>query len=173
LNHIRSNGNITTPEGASLPLADILGDPLYCSVFETSNNSQLMAIARQVYLTHEIYYNATGNYRAFSEGASFSTHWAYEWVVLSDGRTWVVLDESFHNYNISPMIYAKIALSFLAIYNTTYAYNMSVYLEKTLPDPTNGYSESVDESGSPFMGVGLNTNGMIIGAAKYYIQNNP
>ena len=156
-----------------LPKAGLLGDPLYCSVFETSSNPQLMSIARQVYLAHEAYYNVTGNYRAFSEGASLSTHWAYEWVVLPDNRTWVVLDESYHNFDISPMIYTKIALSFLALYNTTYAYNMAVYLEKTLPAPSNGYAEGVTEDQAQFTGVGLNTNGMIIGAAKYAIQNNP
>ena len=179
LNNIRVRGTTTTSENVTLPLADILGDPLYCSVFETSNSSQLMVIAQQVYLAHEAYYNATlqatgqGQYRAFSEGSSLSTHWAYEWVVLSDGRTWVVLDEQYHDYNISPMIYTKIAMSFLAIYNTTYAHDMVVYLERTLPDPINGYSEGVDESGAQLTGVGLNTNGMIIGAAKYAIQNNP
>ncbi len=138
-----------------------------------------MSIARQVYLAHEAYYNATlqatgqGQYRAFSEGASLSTHWTYEWVVLPDNRTWTVLDEKGSNYNISPIIYTKIAIGFLAIYNTTYAYNMVVYLEKTLPDPTNGYSEGVDESGAQLTGVGSNTNGLIIGAARYAIQNNP
>jgi hypothetical protein len=173
LNHIRSNGTIKTPEGATLPLAEILGDPLYCAVFETANNSQLMTIAQQVYTAHEMYYNVTGNYRAFSEGGSLSTHWAYEWVVLSDGRTWTVLDESYHNFSISPMIYTKIALSFLAIYNTSYAYNMSVYLERALPDPSNGYGEGVDESGSIMSGSGLNSNGLILGAANYAIKNSP
>jgi hypothetical protein len=173
LNNIRLAGTTKTPENATLPLAGLLGDPLYCSVFETSSNPQLMSIARQVYLAHEAYYNVTGNYRAFSEGASLSTHWAYEWVVLPDNRTWVVLDESYHNFDISPMIYTKIALSFLALYNTTYAYNMAVYLEKTLPAPSNGYAEGVTEDQAQFTGVGLNTNGMIIGAAKYAIQNNP
>ena len=93
LNNIRSAGTVKTPEGASLPLAAILGDPLFCAVFETTNNPQLMAIAQQVYTAHEMYYNVIGNYRAFSEGGSLSTLWAYEWVVLSDGRTWTVLDE--------------------------------------------------------------------------------
>ncbi|MCL5949021.1 MAG: DUF3131 domain-containing protein, partial [Candidatus Bathyarchaeota archaeon] len=76
LYNIRMRGNTTTPENATLPIADILGDPLICSVFETSSNSQLTAIARQVYLAHEAYYTATGQYRAFSEGGSLSTHWA-------------------------------------------------------------------------------------------------
>jgi hypothetical protein len=172
LTNILSSGNATTPEGISLPLSSILGDPLLCSVFDLGNNSQLMAITRQVYLAHEAYYNATGQYRAFSEGASLSDHWLYEWVVLPDNRTWVI-DGNSSNYDVSPVIYTKISMGFLAIYNTTFARNMAIYLEQNLPDPVKGYSEGVDESGSQLTGVGLNTNGLILGAAKYAILNNP
>jgi hypothetical protein len=168
-----SSGNVTT-YGVSLPLASILGDPLLYSVFElNNNNSQLMAITRQVYLAHEAYYNATGKYRAFSEGGTLSSHWAYEWVVLPDNRTWTILDEKSSNYDISPIIYTKISLGFLAIYNTTYAHDMAVYLEQNLPDPTKGYCEGVDESGAQLIGLGVNTNSLIIEAANYAIQNNP
>ena len=132
-----------------------------------------MTIMRQVYLAHEAYFNATGVYRAFSEGASLSDHWTYEWVVLPDNRTWVILDEKNQPFNISPIIYTKVAMGFLAIYNTTYAYNMNVYLEKALPDPSNGYCEGVAEDGAQLTGTGSNTNGLILGAAKYAIQNNP
>ena len=173
LNNILSSGNVST-YGVWLPIAAILGDPLLCSVFELNNNSsQLMTITRQFYLAHEGYYNATGQYRAFSEGASLSDHWTYEWAVLPDNRTWVILDERNSDFNISPIIYTKISLGFLAIYNTTFAKDMAVYLERTLPNPTSGYSEGVDESGMQLQGIGLNTNGLILGAAKYAIQNNP
>ena len=76
-------------------------------------------------------------------------------------------------FDISPIIYTKMAMGFLAIYNTTYAYNMNVHLEKTLPAPSNGYCEGVTEDGVQLTGTGSNTNGLIIGAAKYAIQNNP
>ena len=168
-----SSGTVTT-NNVTLPISTILGDPLLCSVFDLNNNSsQLMTIMRQVYLAHEAYFNATGVYRAFSEGASLSDHWTYEWVVLPDNRTWVILDEKNQPFNISPIIYTKIAVGFLAIYNTTYAYNMNVYLEKALPTPSNGYCEGVAEDGAQLTGTGSNTNGLILGAAKYAIQNNP
>jgi hypothetical protein len=174
LNNILNAGNVTTPQGVLLPKASILGDPLLCSVFELNNNdSRLMALAYQVYLAHEAYYNATGQYRAFSEGSSLTTQWVYEWVVYPDGRTWVVLDISGQNLSITPVIYTKVAMGFLAIYNTTFAKNMCVYLENALPDPTQGYSEGVDESGTPLTVVIHNTNGLILDAALYAIQNNP
>jgi hypothetical protein len=173
LNNILSSGNVTT-NGVSLPRAAILGDPLLCSVFElNNNNSQLMSVTRQIYLAHEAYYDATGQYRAFSEGGSLSSSWTYEWVVLPDNRTWVILDSKGLDYNISPIIYTKISLGFFAIYNTTYARDMAVFLEQSLPDPSRGYCEGVDESGAVLTGIGLHTNGLIIGAAKYGIQNNP
>ena len=173
LTNIINSGNVTTPEGAQVPKAGILGDPLYCSVFDVGNISKLMTIAYQAYHAHEAYYGATGQYRAFSEGASLSDHWTYEWVVMPDGRTWVVLDEKNNPFGINPIIYTKIAFSFLAIYNSTYSLNMSIYLEQTLPDPTRGYGEGVDESGIQLSGSGLNTNGMILGAANYAIKNSP
>jgi hypothetical protein len=172
LSNILSSGTTTT-NNVTLPISAILGDPLLCSVFELNNSSQLMTIMRQVYLAHEAYFNATGVYRAFSEGASTSDHWAYEWVVMPDNRTWVILDEKAQPFNISPIIYTKIAVGFLAIYNTTYAYNMNVHLEKALPAPSNGYCEGVTEDGAQLTGTGSNTNGLILGAAKYAMQNNP
>ena len=171
LNNIFSAGKVTTYGDVWLPKSQITGDPLLCSIFELNNtDSRLLTLARQVYLAHEAYYNDTGQYRAFSEGPSMSGGWEYEWVVLPDGRTWT-LDES--NSNTSPMIYSKVALGFLAIYNTTYAKNMSVYLENTLPEPSIGYCEGVDESGHTLERVGSNTNSLILDAALYAIQNNP
>jgi hypothetical protein len=174
LSNILSSGNVTT-NNVTLPISTILGDPLLGSVFDLNNNSsQLMYIMHQVYLAHEAYYNATTPhvFRAFSEGASLDYHWTYEWVVLGN-QTWVILDENNQPFSISPIVYTKIALGFLAIYNTTYAYNLNVYLEKALPAPEHGYSEGVNEDKQQLTGTGSNTNGLILGAAKYAIQNNP
>jgi hypothetical protein len=175
LSNMFSAGNVTT-NGVSLPLATITGDPLLCSVFETANNSQLMALVRQVYLAHEAYYRATGNYRAFGEGGTLSSVWAYEWVVLPDNRTWAVLDQNNLNLTIRPIIYTKIAVGFLSIYNTPFAKDMNVYLEQNLPNPAGtaeGYCEGLDEASKQLTRSGIHTNGMIIEAARYAIKNNP
>jgi hypothetical protein len=172
MNNIFSAGNITT-NGVSLPLAAITGDPLLCSVFELNNNDpKLMALANQVYLAHEAYYNATGQYRAFSEGPSLSGDWQYEWVVLPDKGTWVIMDGG-SQANISPLIYTKVAFSFLALYNSSFAKNLSVHVEDAIPAPVDGYCEGVDEAGTLFPGVGLNTNGLILDAAAYAVNNGP
>jgi hypothetical protein len=177
LNNIFSAGNVTT-YGVSLPKATILGDPLLCSVFELNNNdTRLMALARQVYSAHEAYYNANGTYVAFSEGNSVSNGFIYEWVVLPNGDTWKITASGSGSYlDINPInfiIYNKVAFSFLALYNTTFARNMVVYLEQNLPDPTNGYSDGADNSGNLVSQVGSNTNGLILDAATYAIQKNP
>jgi hypothetical protein len=49
---------------------------------------------------------------------------------------------------------------------------MSIYLENTLPEPSNGYCEGVDESGQLLERVASNTNSLILDAALYAIQNN-
>jgi hypothetical protein len=175
LSNMFSAGNVTT-YGVSLPRAMITCDPLLCSVFETANNSQLMTIVRQVYLAHEAYYRATGRYRAFSEGGTNEIIWAYEWVVLPDNRTWAVLDQNNLNLTIHPIIFTKIAIGFLAIYNTSFAKNMNIYLEQNLHNivgTSEGYCEGLDEANNQLPRSGIHTNGMIIEAARYAIKNNP
>ena len=126
LNNILSDGTVKTSQGVSLPNAIITGDPLFCSIFELNNNdTKLTNIAKQVYLAHEAYYNATGQYRAFGEGPSLSTDWEYEWVVYGN-QTWITLYSNYQPTNVPPLIYTKISMSFLALYNTTFAYNMAV-----------------------------------------------
>ena len=76
-------------------------------------------------------------------------------------------------FEMSPIIYNKVAFSFLALYNTTYAINMVAYLEQCLPTPTNGYYDGADNSGNLVRDLGSNTNSLILDAALYAIQNNP
>jgi hypothetical protein len=170
LSNIFSASKVTT-NGVSLPMAEISCDPLLCSVFETKNNTRLMTLTREVYLAHEAYYNATGTFRAFSEGSAPQGNWAYEWVVLPNGRTWAVLYGDGPDLNIPPVIYTKTSISFLAIYNTSFAKNMTVNLERNLPDPSDGYCEGVDEAGTQDVHFNVHTNGLIIGAAKYAMQS--
>ncbi len=176
LNNILSANVTYSPYGnVSLPEASIGEDPLLFSVFELNNNSsQLMALSRQVYLASEAYYNATGDFAAFSEGNSPSNGYIWEWVVLPNGDTWKITGSGSSAYlNIDPVIYNKVAFSFLALYHTTFARNMVVYLEKVLPDPTNGYADGATNSGSLVSSGGSDTNGLILDAALYAIQNNP
>jgi hypothetical protein len=170
MNNILSGGSVVT-NGVSLPIGDIMCDPLLCSVFETPNTPQLMTLANQAYLAHEAYYNATGQYRAFSEGGTTTDSWAYEWVVYRDGRTWAILYADGSNLNISPVIYTKVAVGFLALYNTDFAENMTVYLEKNLPTPLFGYLEGIDENAAQITACGIHSNGLILGAARYAIYN--
>jgi hypothetical protein len=171
--NIMAKPTINTPENISLPSIRLTEDPILCSIFELNNNpSQLTSLARQAYLAHEAYYNATnGKYRAFGEGNTFSDEWAYEWIVY-DNRTWYVTNVEGPS-NMTPIIYTKVAFSFLALYNTTYARNMVMYIEDKMLNPTDGYSNGVDESGTLLGGTGLHTNGLILSAARYAIQNNP
>jgi len=176
LNNIFNSGNVTSPYGnVSLPNAPISCEPLLCSVFELNNtdSSRLMGLMSQVYLAHEAYYNATGQYVAFSEGNS-PNGFVWEWVATGSGDTWKITQSGSSSYlDMKPVVYNKVAFSFLALYNTTFARNMVVYLEQSLPDPTNGYSDGADNSGNLVSSVGSNTNGLILDAALYAIQNNP
>ena len=178
LNNIIHADTVST-YNVSLPKAEILCDPLLLSLFELKNNSpQIKKLTDLFYLAHESRYNETKQYVAFSEGNSGSNGFIYEWVVLPDGRTWNVTDiyrNELKDFN--PIIYTKVAISFLALYNTSFARNMTVYLEKSLPEPSSGYSDGADYTeqidGRILVSqVGSNTNGLILEAASYFIQNN-
>jgi hypothetical protein len=168
---VKFDGNIY------LPQSDISCEPLLHAVFELKSNPRLIDLAKNVYLAHEANYTATGGqYVAFSEGNSGSRGFIYEWVVLSNGAKWTVTDVNrnvFENFN--PIIYTKVAMSFLALYNTTYSRDMVVYLEKSLPEPTFGYSDGADYSAQSasrtlISQTGSNTNGLILEAVRYAIQ---
>jgi hypothetical protein len=171
LSNIASKPKVTT-YGISLPNIPLTCEPLLCSIFElNSTDIRLADLMGQVYLAHEAYYNTTGQYVAFSEGNSMTSQFIYEWIVAPNGSTWKITDNAKTvYYNINPIIYDKVALGFLALYNTTYSYNLSVYLEKNMPKPTNGYLAGVDTTGKVVPGAGSNTNGLILDAALYALQ---
>jgi hypothetical protein len=171
------NSTVTTPEGISLPKAAISCEPLLCSVFELANNSQINALSKQVYLAHEARYNATGQYVAFSEGDS-SKGFIYEWVETPYGDMWKVMNNGENTYsNMNPIIFTKVSISFLSLYNTAFARNMAIYLEKSLPASTSGYYSGADFNADPnsanqVQSIDSNTNSMILDAANYALKNN-
>ena len=162
LNNIISAEKVET-YGVKLPKADILSEPILHAVFDLEQDQRLLKLARQVYLAHEARYEETGNYTAFSEGNTDleNPSYVYEWVVLSDGRTWVI------NVEITPIIYLKAAVGFLAIYNTEFARSMVEYVEARLPESTSGYMDGIDEDGRLVRTIIDKTNGLIISAARY------
>jgi hypothetical protein len=172
LDNILSKETITA-NGVILPKVPLTCEPLLCSIFEISNvDSRLSNLMKQVYLAHEAHYNATGQFVAFSEGNSLTKQFIYEWIVAPNGGTWKITnDAQTLYYNIDPIIYSKVAFSFLSLYNTTYSYNLAVHVEKILPTPTEGYLSGIDTTGKIIPSVGSNTNGLILGAALYAIQN--
>jgi hypothetical protein len=177
-NKILSNmyaSTVITSENVTLPKADISCEPLLYSFFNLNANPKIVQLMNQTYLAHEAKYNATGQYVAFSEGNSQSG-FVWEWVVMSNGNTWNITSGQTY-LNINPIIYNKVSLSFLALYNTTFARDMSIYLERILPDPANGYSAGADYNANSnnanlVASVDSNTNGLILSAARYAIKNN-
>ncbi len=175
LNNIRNAETVNT-YNVTLPKASILCEPLLYSVFNSNNssNENLAWLMNLTYSAHEAMYNATGQYAAFSEGIS-SAGFVWEWVVLPNGDTWKITVSDGSYPTINPVIYNKVALSFLALYNTTFAYNMVVYLEKLSPDPSTGYCAGADYSkdinfANVYPTVDSNTNGLILSAAKYALH---
>jgi len=157
--------------GAQLPIAKISCEPILLSIFELEQaDPRMLNLSKQVYLAHEVFFNDTGQYRAFSEGPTKSG-FVYEWVVLPDGRTWIVQNQEGSDLDIVPIVYTKVAFSFLALHNTTFARDIVTSLEYSLPDPGAGYCDGIDEEYANKIEVkGSNTNGLILSAARYAVQ---
>ena len=172
LNNIVSAPAVST-YGVTLPSAKLMGEPLLLSVFNLAPNVKLDGLADQIYFAHEARYTATGKYVAFSEGNTGldNPSYVYEWVVKEDGSTWVIDDIAQAPVAISPIIYFKTAIGLLALHDTSFTENMASYLESKLPSPSSGYSDGVDESGRVDTSEIDKTNGMVIGAALYAIDN--
>jgi hypothetical protein len=170
LSNIINSPTVTSPYGNfELPDAPVTCDPLLMSVFETNDTSQLMGYMKQIYLAHEAYYNATGDYVAFSEGNSPNGDYVYEWVVAPNGSTWQITTGGSY-VDMNPIIFTKAAFGFLALYNTTFAHRMCTYIEEQTPTPTTGYYGGVFNSGGANGEIDSNSNGLIIEAALYALQ---
>ena len=173
LNNIVSAPTIST-YGMSLPTSKLACEPLLLSVFNLDPNVKLNGLADIVSLAHEARYSATGKFAAFSEGNTGLDNpaYVYEWVVKEDGSTWTI-DDGAVNVGIVPIIYFKAAVGLLAISDSTFTENMVSYIESKLPTPSSGYSDGVDENGRVATSDIDKTNGMIIQAASYAINNLP
>jgi hypothetical protein len=147
---------------------------LFLSAFNLAPNAKLDGLAEQVNLASAARYIATGKFVAFSEGNTGLDNppYVYEWVVKEDGSTWTI-DDGQNAAAISPIIYFKAAVGLLAMHDTPFTENMVSYIESKLPSPSSGYSDGVDENGRVANSDIDKTNGMIIQAAFYAINNLP
>jgi len=169
------NNIVTAPMvetyGVKLPKAQISGDPLLHSLFELKPDARLLELSKQVYLAHEARYRATGKYGAFSEGNTglSDPSYVYEWVVMSNGRTWVIKDHAGGDREITPIIYFKVAFGFHAIYGTEYTRRMVDYVNSSFKDFTYGYMDGVNEERRLVDTIIDKTNGLVISAARYAV----
>ncbi len=171
LDYIMSAEKVET-YGVELPKAHLISEPMLHAVFELKQDTRLLELTRQVYLAHEARYEATGYYTAFSEGNTglIDPAYVYERVVEPDGQVWVIQRHSETEVDITPIVYFKVAVGFYAIYETEYAREMVEYLRSLLQEPGDGYMDGVDEDGRIVRTVIDKTNGLIIGAARYAME---
>ncbi|MDR1992511.1 MAG: DUF3131 domain-containing protein [Nitrososphaerota archaeon] len=176
LDNIFSAEYITVSGNVRLPKAAISCEPLLCAFFEIENNDpRLTTLVNLTYSAHEAHYNITKKFRAFGEGpgsTSSGIGWQWEWVMLADGRAWIVLDDKQNAVTASPMVYTKIAYSFLAIYDNNFTRSLCLFIDQPTHELAEGFGHGYDEDGKSRYGAGSLTNGLIIGAARYYLEQH-
>ena len=63
--------------------------------------------------------------------------------VVPTGTGWKVSNEDQNEYySMPPIIYTKVAFGFLALYNSTYARSMVIFLNKSCPRPPTATQEA-------------------------------
>ncbi len=131
-------------------------------------------MSRQVYLAEEARYNATGKYTAFSEGnivGESGETYIWEWVVLPNGNTWVIEKDQTSVISVTPVVYLKVAVGLDALYNTNYTQSMVNAIAPVCLTHS-GYQDGINENGQVVSTVIDKTNGLILAAALYAINNN-
>ena len=174
LNNIVNASTVET-YGVALPEAKVTSEPLLLSIFNFQQpDARLLNLSRQVYLAEEARYNATGKYTAFSEGNIVGVNgvtYVWEWVVLPDGSTWVIEKDQTSVISVTPVVYLKVAVGLDVIYNTNYTQSMVDAIEP-VSLTNSGYRDGVNENGQVVSTVIDKTNGLILAAALYAINNN-
>jgi hypothetical protein len=165
------NGKYIEIYGESIPQAWITSEPLINAILELELNelSICLELTRKVYLIQERRYFLTGLLTAFSEASYIAPYYyVYQWIVTPDGKTWSVYSNGQQIKEV-PLIVTRIAFAFHSIYNTSYTNLLIEYLlPKTI---TNfGFYEGVTEDGRIIPILSDKGNGVIIGAARYYLE---
>jgi hypothetical protein len=164
--------NLSTVDvyGVSLPKMNIGLEPLMLAMANLNPNPQIANLTYNAYLASEARNRATGKLTAFSEGPTGlglgSPSYVYESVLLSTG------DAFQTDVDVAPIAFLKVAASFLAYYNTSYARSLVGSLQPVLLTAA-GYWDGVDENGRVVNQATDKTNAMILDAAWYALQRIP
>ena len=174
LNNIVNAPTVET-YGVALPEAKITSEPLLLSIFNLQQpDTRLLNLSRQVYLAEEARYNATGKYTAFSEGnivGESGETYIWEWVVMPNGNTWVIEKDQTSVVSVTPVVYLKVAVGLDALYNTNYTQSMVNAIAPVCLTQS-GYQDGINENGQVVSTVIDKTNGLILAATLYAINNN-
>ncbi len=160
-------------EGVTLPKAKLMCEPLLLAIFNLEPDPSLMDLMRTVYLAHEARHNITGKYVAFTEGnpTGVANYYVWEWVVIPDGQTWVTQRDENTNTDTTPVVFLKAAVGLQVLFNTQFTQNMINDMVPTLIT-SKGFLEGKSETGQIVTSVSDKTNGMILSAGLYAINNN-
>jgi len=165
------NGKFVNIYGINIPVTYVTSEPVIHGILDLNLGGDFRKLADRIYKVQELRYINIGKYTAFSEGANDRyPYYIYEWIVQgSPNKLWTVTyptPSGLKNADIPPIIYTKIAISFLAIYNTQYAEKLAKYLASKTATQY-GFYEGVDEDGRVITTITDKTNSMIINAVRY------
>jgi hypothetical protein len=174
---LAAGGFVSIYNNQSLPITHVTSEPILHGIFDLHLDSIFQDYAYRAYLVQEERFRTLGKYTAFTEGAydnynNIGTYYLYEWIVAgSADRLWIVEKQGGGQLNIPPVVYAKAAFGFHAVYATPYTKQLVNWLLSFPIQTDYGFLEGVQEDGRILSGVVTDkTNGMIINAARYALK---
>jgi hypothetical protein len=163
------HGPTVSVYGVQLPKVDLTFEPLLRFIFEVGPDPEIRDLLYRMYLAHEARYLNEGRFTAFSEGNTGlnDPSYVYEWVVRSDGRTWVLTSPGKGEVSITPIAYAKVAFALHALYNTSYTEALIAFTTSGQAAYDDGIQDGVDEDGRTVDTIIDKTNSLVISAARW------
>ena len=154
------------------------GEPFIDAILEAGNIPQIeglpswndfTGLGQKVYQAQESRSASTGKPEFWTGGGlDFDPGFDSEWIVWTTGATWVVLDGNGNPFNDPrvPVAYSKLMFAYNALYGTSYTTNMlNTYAGKI--QTSNGFMEGIYANGAFDGNVQVQTNQIILSAARY------
>ncbi len=149
--------------GQSLPKINTLSEPLAHAILEReylvhSPSARFLDFANRVYLAQSGRFSSTALLTAWTEGGYPNPPYIYQWIIIW-GQTWKLSDATgVTTYNVQPFAYAKVALSYLAIYGEN-SYTLALANAAKQLTSSQGFGEASFETGASAITAWGNQNG--------------
>ena len=172
-------GECVNVEGQMLPLTITTAEPTIHGVLDLNLDGSFFDLTAKVYEAQKARWIRTGRLSGWSEGCYPGHEYVYEWIITGDGKTWLICKHDGTDVNVEPLMYAKVAFAYLAMFGKNSYTSSLTNAAVKLQHAQYGFGEATFENGESAISLwGWNvkgfysdqTNQIILAAARYAIE---